>query len=86
MAILRDPEVCDERQSSRGVDEVGDKFDVAPSLALAVRNARILDAMSRAEELSKLPACLPKSSLVRDLGAGFASRERGNNAKRCGIF
>ena len=54
MSVMREAEICDERQRSRGVGEVGDKFDVAPSLALAVRNARILDAMSRAEKVSKL--------------------------------
>ena len=72
------PKVCDEGQSSRGVGEVGEQFDVAPSLALAVRNARILDAMRRAEhEVSKLGHCPIMCSLgtrVRGTRAGVVAK------------
>ena len=57
MAVMCEAEICDEWQRSYSIRKKPYDLDVAPTLALAGRNARILHAMSRAEKIGELGHC-----------------------------
>ena len=54
MAVVGNAEVSDKGKGARGVSDVCEKLDVAPAIPRAGRNAFILDAMRRPEEVSEL--------------------------------
>ena len=54
VAVMGDAEVSDKGEGARGVRNVSEQLDVAPAFPRAGRNAFILDAMRRPEEVSEL--------------------------------
>ena len=57
VSVVGDPKISDNRPMPSSIGEVLQDLDVASTLALAGRNARILHTMSRTEQVGELGHC-----------------------------